>query len=89
MNSLESPVRSKAAVTYDAAADHFDEAPLAFWDRHGRHAVERLRLRAGRTCSGRRLRHRSLGASRKPRRGSDGPRHWYRCRGKHAEARPR
>ena len=47
MDSLESPVRSKAAVTYDAAADHFDEAPLAFWDRHGRHAVERLRLRAG------------------------------------------
>ncbi|MGI9434088.1 MAG: class I SAM-dependent methyltransferase [Geminicoccaceae bacterium] len=47
MDSVESLVRSKAAVTYDAAADHFDEAPLAFWNRHGQLAVERLGLRSG------------------------------------------
>ncbi len=34
------PVWMKAAVTYNAAADHFDDAPLGFWERHGRRAVE-------------------------------------------------
>ncbi|MDH3738586.1 MAG: methyltransferase domain-containing protein, partial [Alphaproteobacteria bacterium] len=37
----------KAAVTYDAASDHFDHPPLAFWDRHGRHTVEMLDLAPG------------------------------------------
>jgi len=47
MNIAHSPTRLKAAATYDAAADHFDAAPLAFWDRHGRQAVNLLDLRPG------------------------------------------
>lgn len=37
----------KAEKTYNAAADHFDAEPLAFWDRYGRRTVERLSLRGG------------------------------------------
>lgn len=33
-----------AATTYNAAADHFDDEPLAFWERIGRRTVERLVL---------------------------------------------
>jgi ubiquinone/menaquinone biosynthesis C-methylase UbiE len=40
-------VKAKAAATYDAAADHFDDEPLAFWERIGRRTVERLGLPAG------------------------------------------
>ncbi|MDJ0949106.1 MAG: methyltransferase domain-containing protein [Alphaproteobacteria bacterium] len=47
MNQMETSARLKAAATYDAAADHFDDAPLAFWDRHGQRAVELLELRPG------------------------------------------
>lgn len=39
--------KAKAAAAYDAAADHFDDEPLAFWERIGRRTVERLRLPAG------------------------------------------
>jgi ubiquinone/menaquinone biosynthesis C-methylase UbiE len=39
--------KAKAAATYNAAADHFDAAPLAFWDRYGRRTVERLDLAEG------------------------------------------
>lgn len=39
--------RPKAAATYDAAADHFDDAPLGFWARIGRRTIERLQLPAG------------------------------------------
>jgi ubiquinone/menaquinone biosynthesis C-methylase UbiE len=39
--------RDKAEVTYNAAADHFDDGPLAFWDRYGRRTVERLFLSPG------------------------------------------
>src|SRR5580704_3552388 len=39
--------RAKAAATYDAAADHFDDDPLGFWDRTGQRTVARLRLPAG------------------------------------------
>ena len=39
----------KAAVTYDAAADHFDAGPLAFWGRYGRRTVELLALLPGST----------------------------------------
>ena len=39
--------KAKAAATYNAAADHFDDAPLAFWDRCGRRTVERLDLTEG------------------------------------------
>ena len=41
------PAKLKAATTYNAAADHFDDAPLAFWERYGQRTVERLRLRPG------------------------------------------
>src|SRR6516164_1545322 len=37
----------KAAVTYNAAADHFDDVPLAFWDQYGRRTIERLALASG------------------------------------------
>jgi ubiquinone/menaquinone biosynthesis C-methylase UbiE len=39
--------KSKAAATYDAAADHFDDEPLSFWERIGRSTVARLDLPAG------------------------------------------
>src|SRR5262249_35189199 len=41
------PAKLKAATTYNAASDHFDDAPLAFWDRYGRRTVERLALADG------------------------------------------
>jgi ubiquinone/menaquinone biosynthesis C-methylase UbiE len=47
---LDDPLKqakAKAAATYDAAADHFDDEPLAFWERIGRRTVERLGLPAG------------------------------------------
>lgn len=47
MNIFANPNQLKAAVTYNAAADHFDAAPLAFWDRHGRRAAELAALRPG------------------------------------------
>jgi ubiquinone/menaquinone biosynthesis C-methylase UbiE len=39
--------KAKAAATYDAASDHFDDEPLAFWDRIGGRTVERLALAPG------------------------------------------
>jgi len=39
--------KAKAAATYDAAADHFDDEPLRFWERIGRSTVARLALPAG------------------------------------------
>jgi ubiquinone/menaquinone biosynthesis C-methylase UbiE len=41
------PAKLKAATTYNAAADHFDDGPLAFWDRYGRGTIERLRVKPG------------------------------------------
>lgn len=38
---------SKAAATYNAAADHFDDAPVSFWSRYGQRTVDRLGLSAG------------------------------------------
>src|SRR6478752_1646363 len=49
MNTINEPSKLKAEVTYNAAADHFDDGPLAFWDRYGRGTVERLRLKSGST----------------------------------------
>jgi len=37
----------KAAATYNAAADAYDDPANAFWDRFGRRTVERLRLAPG------------------------------------------
>jgi ubiquinone/menaquinone biosynthesis C-methylase UbiE len=39
--------KEKAAATYDAAADHFDDEPLGFWDRIGKRTVANLKLHAG------------------------------------------
>jgi ubiquinone/menaquinone biosynthesis C-methylase UbiE len=39
--------KAKAAATYDAAADHFDDEPLSFWEQIGRRTVAALRLPAG------------------------------------------
>ena len=44
---IETNPRFRAAAVYNAAADHFDAAPVAFWDRHGRQAVELAALRPG------------------------------------------
>ncbi|SRR5258708_370989 len=41
------PGKIKAATTYNNAAEHFDDTPLAFWDVTGRGTVERLNLKAG------------------------------------------
>ncbi|HEY2307899.1 MAG TPA: methyltransferase domain-containing protein [Streptosporangiaceae bacterium] len=37
----------RAAVTYGAAADHYDRPALSFWDRFGAATVSRLRLAPG------------------------------------------
>jgi len=39
--------KEKAAATYDAAADHFDDEPLGFWDLIGTRTVNNLKLPAG------------------------------------------
>jgi ubiquinone/menaquinone biosynthesis C-methylase UbiE len=47
MGSILDPTKLKATTTYNAAADHFDDGPLAFWDRYGRRTIERLALQPG------------------------------------------
>jgi len=47
MDTVSDPSKLKAETTYNAAADHFDDGPLAFWDRYGRRTVERLSLSPG------------------------------------------
>jgi ubiquinone/menaquinone biosynthesis C-methylase UbiE len=47
MQQPTDPARAKAAAAYNAAADHFDDEPLAFWDRYGRRTVERLSVPPG------------------------------------------
>lgn len=44
---ISDPTKLKAEATYNAAADHFDDGALAFWDRYGRRTVERLSLAPG------------------------------------------
>ena len=39
--------KAKAAATYNAAADSFDDPALSFWDLIGRRTVDRLRLKPG------------------------------------------
>ena len=41
------PAKHKAAATYNAASDNFDDRALAFWDRYGRRTIERLVLPPG------------------------------------------
>jgi ubiquinone/menaquinone biosynthesis C-methylase UbiE len=45
--SLTDPAKLKAAKTYNSAADHFDDAPLAFWNRYGQRTIDRLGLAPG------------------------------------------
>jgi ubiquinone/menaquinone biosynthesis C-methylase UbiE len=45
-NSVEQ-AKAKAAATYNAAADHFDDEALGFWDRIGRRTVARLAVPSG------------------------------------------
>lgn len=47
MTPLSDPAKAKAAAAYNAAAEHFDDEPLAFWSRYGTNTVERLSLSAG------------------------------------------
>lgn len=47
MNIQQRPAWQKAATTYNAAADHFDDPPLAFWGRHGQRSVDLLDLQPG------------------------------------------
>jgi ubiquinone/menaquinone biosynthesis C-methylase UbiE len=43
------PQKLKAQTAYNAASDHFDDEPLAFWARIGSRTVERLALPIGGT----------------------------------------
>src|SRR3954470_14918566 len=45
MDKITEPAKLKAATTYNAAADHFDDAPPAFCDRFVRKTIERLHLK--------------------------------------------
>lgn len=45
--STTDDAQGRAAATYDAAADRYDDAANSFWTRFGRRTVERLELRAG------------------------------------------
>jgi len=47
MDTIDGPSKLKAEATYNAAADHFDDGPLAFWDRYGRTTIARLALAPG------------------------------------------
>ena len=44
---LTDPLKIKAATTYNRAAIHFDDAPLAFWELYGHRTVGRLDLKRG------------------------------------------
>ena len=54
--SLHQHANAKAAMAYNAAADHFDHPVSSFWHRFGRRTIERLDLKAGErvldVCSG-------------------------------------
>jgi hypothetical protein len=46
--------KARAAATYNAAADLYDDPAYFFWERFGRATVERLRLPLGSRVLGRR-----------------------------------
>ncbi len=50
------PLKARTEATYSAAADHFDDPPLAFWSRIGERTIERASLQPGHrvldVCSG-------------------------------------
>jgi ubiquinone/menaquinone biosynthesis C-methylase UbiE len=39
--------RLRTATTFNAASDHYDDAPNSYWERFGRRTVERLNLNPG------------------------------------------
>jgi ubiquinone/menaquinone biosynthesis C-methylase UbiE len=45
--STPGEAKARAAATYNAAADFYDDPANAFWDRFGRRTIERLRLPPG------------------------------------------
>lgn len=45
--STPEDAKAKAAATYNAASDHYDDAANSFWGRFGRRTVERLNLSPG------------------------------------------
>ena len=45
--NIQGEARAKAAATYNAAADYYDDPANSFWARFGRSTVERLALRPG------------------------------------------
>ncbi|HEY2794293.1 MAG TPA: methyltransferase domain-containing protein [Micromonosporaceae bacterium] len=47
MQDGASGMKRMSEATYAAAADHFDDAALSFWDRFGRETVARIGLRPG------------------------------------------
>src|ERR1700757_4335091 len=47
MLTITEPAKLRAATTYNAAADHFDDEPLGFWSQYGASTVERLALCPG------------------------------------------
>jgi ubiquinone/menaquinone biosynthesis C-methylase UbiE len=47
MSEQNRQAKIKAANTYNAASDHFDDETLAFWSLYGRKTVERLNLKLG------------------------------------------
>lgn len=49
MNAPTETPKTKAASTYNSAADHFDAEPLAFWSKYGQRTIARLTLGSGST----------------------------------------
>src|SRR6185369_8210288 len=47
MDDLLKRAKEKAAATYNAAADHFDDEPLGFWDLIGKRTITNLKLQTG------------------------------------------
>lgn len=43
----ETDLKTAAAATYAATADHFDAPALSFWDRYGRRTIAQIDLRLG------------------------------------------
>lgn len=44
MKEILDPSKLKAALTYNAASDYFDDEALSFWNKYGAATVERLQL---------------------------------------------
>src|SRR5262249_38301753 len=45
--STPEDAKTRAATTYNAAADHYDDTANSFWQRFGQRTVERLNLKPG------------------------------------------